>query len=137
MATRVLPFTVVVPPDTLSTAPINVPLNLDGWDIERIDLEVPAGSSGLMGFQLYNNGVGFIPYGINQWIVWDEVRESYYLEDQPNAGGWECVAYNDGNYAHSVTLRFHVSPASVADAVPVTQALTVVTSDITTEPVNL
>lgn len=111
MATRVLPFACTIPPETLSTAPVTIPLALDGWTIERLDLEVPAGTSGLTGFQIYNNGVAFIPYGAGEWIIWDDVRESYYLSDLPNAGGWALLGYNDGVYPHTVTIRAHVSTA--------------------------
>lgn len=138
MATRVLPFACTIPAGTLSTAPVTIPINLDGWTVERLDLEVPAGASGLMGFQIYNNGVPYIPYGPGQWIVWDDARESYYLDDQPNAGGWSVVGYNDGNYNHTVTLRFHVSSAVTPDTTPASPAITFVTTDVAPpEPVSL
>jgi hypothetical protein len=114
MATRVLPFTVTIPPGTTPTAPATIPIALDTWIVERFDLEVPPGPSGLMGFQLYNNGVAWIPYGAKNWIVWDDNTESYYLNDQPVAGGWSVVGYNEGFYPHSVTIRAHVTSAVTA-----------------------
>lgn len=127
MATRVLPFRCTIPGGTLITAPVTVPVNLDGWTLEQLDLEVPPGPSGVMGFQVFNNGVAWIPYGAGQWVVWDDRAESYILEDQPNAGGWAVVGYNAGFYSHDVILRAHVSSA-VAAAAPIIPTITIVTT---------
>jgi hypothetical protein len=123
VATRVLPFTVTIPAGTPKTAPVTTAIDLDGWTLQRLDLEVPPGPAGLMGFQLYNNGVAYIPYGEDEWLVWDDVKETYYLDDQPNASGWAIVGYNDGTYDHVVTVRAHVIPAQsqAASAPPVVQ----------------
>jgi hypothetical protein len=131
MATRVLPFTVTIPPETLASAPVSIPINLDGWTVEALDLEVPPGPSGLMGFQIYNNGVAWIPYGPGNWLVWDDNTERYYLDNQPDAGGWAVVGYNDGVYPHNVTVRAHVSPAVTADSSTPTPTVTFVTTDVT------
>ena len=108
MAYRVLPFKVTIPAGTAQATPATTPISLDNWLIRRLDLEVPPGPAGLMGFQIFNNGVAFIPFGGGQWIVWDDNTESYYLDDQPDASGWSVVGYNAGVYDHAVILRFHV-----------------------------
>lgn len=132
MAVRVLPFTVSIPTGTTPAAPSTQAINLDGWVVERFDLEVPPGPGGLMGFQLYNNGVAWIPYGPGNWIVWDDRSNEYYLDDQPDAGGWAVVGYNEGLYPHIVTVRAHVTPVT-ATPTPVTIAgssLTFVSTDV-------
>jgi hypothetical protein len=129
MATRVLPFTATIPPGTPIAAPFTQAMALDTWNVERLDLEVPAGPAGLMGFQIYNNGVAYIPYGAGNWIVWDDVKDSYYLEDLPNASGWAIVGYNLGFYAHQVKVYAHVSSALVAAPAIVVPNITMVTSD--------
>lgn len=111
MAYRVLPFAVSIPAGTTQAAPFTKALALDGWDVVQFDLEVPPGPGGLMGFQLYNNGVAWIPYGAGNWIVWDDHSEQYPVEGQPNAGGWACVGYNGGVYPHLVIVRAHVNSA--------------------------
>jgi hypothetical protein len=138
MATRILPFTATIPAGTLTSAPVSVPMNLDTWDIEQFDLEVPSGPSGLMGFQIYNNGVGWLPYGANQWIIWDNVQKSYALTDQPNAGGWAIVGYNLDLYPHTVTVRAHVSSALGANTgTPTPPTITILSQPITADPVTL
>lgn len=137
MATRVLPFTVTIPAGTPENAPVTIPLAFDNWDIERIDLEVPPGPAGLMGFQLLNNGVAWIPYGAGQWLVWDDVRESYYMTDQPAASGWAIQGYNTGFFNHSVIVRMHVNPTSPPTADATTTAVTIVSGEqAPTEPIT-
>lgn len=125
MATRILPFRVTIPAGTPETAPATIAISLDNWDIEALDLEVPPGPTGLMGFQVFNNGVAWVPYGGGEWLVWDDVKERYYLTDQPNASGWAVVGYNTGTYDHDVILRFHVNPPSVTAATPAPAVLTI------------
>lgn len=120
MALRVLPFTATIPANTPKSALHTVALDLDGWEIESIDLQVPPGPSYLMGFYIANNGVALYPYGADQFLVWDDRAESWSLNGQPNAGGWAIVGYNlDAQYDHSVYVRFHVNPpAGAALVVP-------------------
>lgn len=129
MAYRVLPFTVTIPANTPVASPYVQAINLDGWQLVRLDLDVPPGPAGLMGFQVYNNGVPWIPYGSGQWIIWDDVTESYYLDDQPNAGGWEIRGYNtDAVYSHAVTVRCHVNPAVTATPAPAPAVVSIATT---------
>lgn len=132
MAVYVIPFTVVIPAGTTAAEPYTQELALDNWSIERIDLEVPSGPAGLMGFQVYNNGVPWIPYGADEWLVWDNVKEFYYMTDQPTGSGWAIAGYNTGFYDHSVTTRWHVNPTSSLQPAPATPSITVVTSDVAT-----
>lgn len=130
MALRVLPFTVTIPAGTPSTAPVTIPLALDNWELESLDLEVPPGPAGLMGFQVLNNGVAIYPYGPGQWFVWDDVIEHYSLQDQPNASGWAVLGYNTGFFNHAVILRFHVNPPSTAAQQTATPTVTIVSGAI-------
>jgi hypothetical protein len=129
VAYRVLPFTVTIPAGTTKAAPFTQALAMDNWVIERVDLEVPAGPAGLMGFQVYNNGVAWLPYGAGEWIVWDDVRQSWTLEDQPDASGWAIVGYNTGVYDHAVTVRMHVNLPDTSASAPAPPTITVVTSE--------
>lgn len=126
MAYRILPFAVIIPAGTPATAPATIDLDLDNWQVEALDLEVPPGPAGLMGFQVFNNGVAWVPYGSDEWLVWDDVKERYQLTDQPNASGWAVVGYNIGTYDHAVILRFHVNPVTNSQTVPVVPTVTIV-----------
>ena len=139
MAQRVLPFVCAIPAGTPVADPVTIPIDLDGWELLQLDLEVPPGASGLMGFQVYNNGVAWIPYGSGEWFVWDNVRESYPLQDQPNASGWAIVGYNLGSWPHTVTVRAHVNvlPPPAATTPTVVPTIVVTTAQPTTDVVTL
>lgn len=138
MAYRVLQYSATIPAGTLITAPATVDLPVDNWDLEQLDLEVPAGPGGLMGFYVANNGVPWIPGGDGQWLVWDDTIQSWPFADQPNASGWSIVGYNDGVYDHAVTVRFHVNPVVAVTATPALPTVTFVSTALpTAEPVTL
>jgi hypothetical protein len=128
VASRVLPFAVTIPPGTLKSAPYVQDLVFDNWQIESMDLEVPAGSTGCMGFQVWNNGVPWLPYGAGEWLVWDNVVQNWPLTDQPNASGWAIAGYNSGNFPHTVTVRFHVNPPTPVAVVTGPAPITIVTA---------
>jgi hypothetical protein len=128
MALRVFQFGATIPAGTPQASPFTVPLSIDNWDLESIDLEVPAGASGLMGFYVANNGVQWIPNSPGTWLVWDDVQQSWFMDDQPNASGWAVVGYNTGYYPHTVTVRMHVNLPTAAEVASGAPAVTFVTS---------
>lgn len=123
MAQRVLQQTVSVPAGTLPSAPFTGNLPFDNWEIEAIDLEVPAGPAGCLGFRLANNGVAWLPHSPGEWLIWDDRTERFPVDGYPTASGWQITAYNLGEYAHNVVARFHVNPIAVGqpadDTLPV------------------
>lgn len=133
MALQVLQFVVTIPPGTTDAAPFSEELELDNWDIERVDLEVPAGPAGLMGFAVYNNGVQWQPATPGTWLVWDDTKDSWTLQNQPNASGWSVVGYNLGQYAHAVTVRFHVNLTAANTSPPTPPTITIVSTPVALE----
>ena len=128
MALEVHQFTATIPVNTPKSALYTSNITLDNKQLESIDIEVPPGPSGLMGFYIANNGVQWIPRTAGSFLVWDDRTATWPLEDQPNASGWAVVGYNlDAFYTHSVIVRFHVnlpatSPAPAAPIITFTQA---------------
>lgn len=138
MAERVLQATATIPADTAVATPHVVALPFDNWEIELIELEVPAGPSGTMGFQLSNNGRPWIPRSVGEWIVWDDRQESFYPTDYPTASGWQVTGYNLGAYDHAVIVRFHVNPVTQQAAQNVPLVLTFIEHDVHhADPVTL
>lgn len=128
MALRVFQFAASIPAGTAKASPVTVPIALDGWELETLDLEVPNGPSGLMGFYVANNGVQWIPQPAGQWLVWDGVQDTWSFDEQPNASGWAIVGYNTGGWPHSVIVRFHVNLPTQAQQAIGLPTLTVLTS---------
>ena len=109
-------FTATIPAGTLKTSPVTIPIALDYVDIESVDLEVPPGPSGLMGFYLARSGQQVIPYESGEWLIWDDRFDSWYLTDQPTGSGWQVVGYNLDVYDHDVVVRFHTNPVVAQSA---------------------
>lgn len=138
MAYRVLQFVATIPANTPTSALHTVDLDLDNWVLEQLDLEVPPGPAGLMGFYVANNGVQWIPASAGTFLIWDDVQQSWPFSDQPDASGWSIVGYNTGTYDHSITVRFHVNPPAQPAAAGGPPVVTFVTTAAPTPaPVTL
>lgn len=137
MAYRVLQFTSTIPAGTALASPVTLPLALDNWVIESVDLEVPPGPAGLMGFYVANNGIPWIPYGTLPWLVWDDVQQSWFFTDQPSGSGWSIVGYNTGVFPHAVKSRWHVNLTPAGSAQVSTPSVTVVSGAAELTPVVL
>ena len=130
MAERVLEHTASIPAGTPVDDPTTISVPFDNWDVERIDLEVPPGPAGCMGFQLANNGQPWVPRTVGEWLVWDDHTETIYPTGYPNASGWQVIGYNVGLYAHAVIVRFHVNAPTVAASAPQPVVITFVERDV-------
>lgn len=131
MAAEVHQFTAMIPAGTPMAALATIDLPISNYQIDSIDLEVPPGPSGLMGFYLARSGQQWIPYEAGEFIVWDDRFRSWQLNDQPTGGGWQVVGYNFDEYDHEIVVRFHVNAISVA-MTPAKPSITIVSSPITT-----
>ena len=136
MAVSIRQTTATIPANTPKTALYVAPITLDYFDIESVDLEVPPGPAGLMGFYLARSGQQVIPYESGEFLVWDDRFDSWYLTDQPTGSGWQIVGYNLDVYDHDVVVRFHVNLVTQA-ASSVPPSLTFVTSGIAQNGVTL
>lgn len=109
MAQRVIPFTVITSTGITPSNPQTTNLTFDPADVVQIDIMVPPGPSGFLGFYIGNGGGQFIPEGIGEWITPNDVYLTFPVEGGPNNGNWDLVSYNQGNFAHTVYLFFHVN----------------------------
>jgi len=109
VAERLLPFTVETGTQYTKTSPLVTDLTFPSADVVQIDIMVPPGPSGFLGFYIGNGGGQVIPEGENIWITPDNVYLHFPLEGLPNNGNWQLVSYNTGSYTHTLYLFFHVN----------------------------
>lgn len=127
MAEIIRQFTATVPASTTKANPYTLDMTLLQLVVVSVDLEVPPGPGGLMGFYLALGGTQTIPEDVGEWIVWDDTKASWNLENQTTAGTWQLVGYNDDVVnAHNVVVRFHCNIENPPSASPPT--LTIVQS---------
>lgn len=125
MAAEIRQFAATIPKGTPKATLYTVAFDLDYRIVSQIDLEVPTGPSGLMGFFLAHSGTQLIPMEVGQFIVWNDIEREWPLSDYPTSQGWSLSGYNlDAFNDHTVTVRFHVDvpvvPSSVTPALIVT-----------------
>ena len=106
LAADVQEFGVTIPAGTAASARWSTPLTMPPRTVRRIEILVPPGSRGVMGFALGAAGTPVIPSNAGGWIVTDRAELGWDLEDQINSGAWECFGYNTGTYDHSLRIRF-------------------------------
>lgn len=116
MAQRIIPFTVLVNPGTTPTTPLAHPLNFGPADVVQIDVMVPPGPAGFVGFFIGNGGGQYVPEGAGQFITPDDKYLMFPVDGAPNNGNWNVTAYNTGNYPHTLYVYFHVNNLTVAEA---------------------
>lgn len=115
MAQRVVPLTCNIPSGTLISNPVHFPLSFPSAEVERIDVRIPPGPNGLMGFSIRNGGGNLIPQGEGNWIVANNDYIQWPLSDAPNNGNWDIQAYNLDVLPHSIYVYFNVSNLSVVN----------------------
>lgn len=115
MAREVQRFSAVIPAGTAKASPVQINFPMPPRVIERIEIVVPPGPRGEVGFQLGSGPVQVIPTTPGQFVVTDNEIINWPLTDQFNSGAWSMLAYNTGTYNHSLEVRFHVNlvPAPV------------------------
>ena len=119
MAQEVQEFQVTVPAGTLQSAPLIAALAMPPRVIERIEITVPPGPRGNVGFQLGMAGRQLLPYTPGAFVVADDEKIAWELQGLPSSGAWQCIAYNSGQFPHTLYFRFLTSlPLDLATAVP-------------------
>lgn len=110
MATELRAFAVVIPAGTALAAPVTVDVSFAPMITERIDWQVPHGSSGLMGWRLTSGGAQVIPKNPGGFLVADGQAGDWQFDGLHDSGKWEVTGYNTGVFPHVVNVRFHVAP---------------------------
>lgn len=126
MAQRIEAPTVTVPAGTAIAAPQTTALALRDATLERIEVKVPPGPSGLVGFALLHSGQQVIPFRVGDWIIADDETLDWTVESYPTGNKWSVRAYNLDIYPHTLYLRLHfrefgpavVTPVEPLDIVP-------------------
>ena len=136
MASLIHQYTVSIPADTAKASPYSADLPLPQECVESVDLEVPPGPNGNMGFYLAMSGQQVVPLEVGTFIVWNDRFDSWYLNDYPTTGAWSVVGYNlDTVNAHEVTVRFHDNPISASTTSP-TVTISTVTGGTLASPIT-
>ncbi|MGH3180334.1 MAG: hypothetical protein ACRDOE_00265 [Streptosporangiaceae bacterium] len=108
MAVEVRVFHVVLAPGDSVGVPHVVALTFPPRLVSRIQVLVPPGPRGTVGFALGAAGVAVLPSEAGTFIVADGETIDWPLSRQIESGAWELFAYNAGVFAHTLEVRFLV-----------------------------
>jgi hypothetical protein len=106
-------------------APQKVDLSFPARVVREVQVRVPPGPRGEVGWALGAAGVPVIPVEAGAYIVTNDEVIRWPLEGLWDSGSWTLFAYNTGRYAHVLEVRFLVDLAGAVDrlASPIDPAL--------------
>jgi hypothetical protein len=114
MAREIQRFSVTVPASTAKAAALAFTLAMPPRIVDEIEILVPPGPRGEVGFQLSSGGVQIIPATAGAFEVTDNEVIHWPLEGQIDSGAWQLIAYNTGAFNHLIQVRFLVRLVPVA-----------------------
>lgn len=109
MAKEIRSFNPTVPAGTAIDAGWSYDLTMPTRQVDLIQVRVPPGPAGHVGFAIGSAGQPIIPYNPGEWIVTDDEVIEWPLEGQFDSGAWQLFAYNTGTYNHTLYIRFLLS----------------------------
>lgn len=111
-ASRVEVFDVVVPASTAQAAAVETPTTFAAGELVSVDVRIPDGAAGLVGFRiLYAHGQA-IPTTPGAWIIGNDDLFQTDVMGQLNGGQWSILAYNLDRFQHSLHVRYFVADLS-------------------------
>jgi len=108
VASEVYSFQVTIPAGTAITAPFRQSLTIPVRKIDTLEIVVPPGPSGLMGFAITMGGINVMPIQSGQYIVTDDQKITWPIDNLPTSGAWQLSGYNTDVWPHSVYIWFLV-----------------------------
>jgi hypothetical protein len=99
-------FDNLIPAGTPKAAPITFPMLMPPAVVDMIEVHVPPGPNGNMGFAIGAAGQSIIPYNAGMFIVASDDFFQWQLTEGISSGSWQMFGYNTGQYDHTVYIRF-------------------------------
>lgn len=116
MADRIETPAITIPAGTAAAAPQTTALSLRDAVLERIEVRIPPGPSGLVGFAFVHSGQQVIPFRVGDWIIADDESLDWAVEHYPTGNKWAFRGYNTDVYSHTIYLRLHFREIATAPA---------------------
>jgi hypothetical protein len=124
MAQEIRANSFTIPANTPATALASLDMTFPPREVEAVEIVVPPGPNGVVGFYLANSGVQVIPINQGQFIISNDETLSWDLQGYINSGSWQVFGYNTGNSSHTIYFRWLLNlPANPNAAAVVGQAL--------------
>ncbi len=113
MADEIRAFACLIPAGTPIAAPVVIPMVFPPRTVDSIEIRIPPGPNGTVGFAIAAAGQPIIPLNAGQWIIANNDTISWPLSGFLNSGAWQLRAYNAGIYPHTLYVRFLLTQIGV------------------------
>lgn len=123
MADRLEWFSVTVMAGTTKASPHNTKLIFPQGEVTEIDVKVPPGPAGNVGFFISAGGTQYVPRTRNSFIIPDDDYFTWPLINAINSGSWSITAFNTDIYDHLIQVGFQVNELVFGPSIPVSQAI--------------
>lgn len=114
MADRLELFPITVAANTAINAPVTTPMVFLQGEVVEIDVKIPPGPSGNVGFFIRAGGTQYIPRTSGKYIVPDNDYFTWPLINAINSGSWAITCYNTDIYPHLIQVFFQVNELQYA-----------------------
>jgi hypothetical protein len=108
MSDRVEWFSVAIPANTPKASPVTTLCTFRQGEVIEIDVIVPPGPKGTVGFYVAAGGSQYLPRTAGSYVVADGVYLQWPQKNAINSGAWSIVAYNTDVNIHTIEFGFLV-----------------------------
>lgn len=108
MAERIEIFDVTTAAGTAIASPQTTALSFNQGIVQKLEILIPPGPSGLVGFRIRHSAQVVIPNSGNGWIIGDNEKIEWPLEKYPVGNKWTIQTYNTDVFPHTLYLRLLV-----------------------------
>lgn len=120
MADRIELFTLTVPAGTPVAAPVNLDTPFADGNVVQVNITVPDGPSGFMGFCIVHKGSPLIPIQRGRFVVANDRVVEWPLAGMPTGTGWQIQAYNTDIYPHNLYVEYLIDELAAPAPNPIT-----------------
>jgi len=123
MSDRLEWFSITVPAGSTRTNPHKTSLAFQQGEVIEIDVKVPPGPAGNVGFFISAGGERYVPRTPGSFIVPDDDYFTWPMVNAINTGSWSFTAFNTDIYDHLIQVGFQVNELVFAPDISITQAI--------------
>lgn len=109
MADRIEWFEFTIPANTPQSAPVSNPMVFRQGAVVEIDVKIPPGPAGNVGFYISAGGSQYIPRTFGSFIFPDDDYIVWPIQNAITSGSWGLVAFNTDTWPHVIQVAFQVN----------------------------
>lgn len=118
MADRLEWFDVTISPNTPMAAPVVIPCVFEQGIVTEIDVKVPPGPNGNVGFFIGAGGSQYVPRTAGSFVMPNNDYFVWPIDNAIISGSWSVTAYNIDVFPHTIQVAFQIDEIGTAHLVP-------------------